>query len=128
MYDIYRVISSPPAPTRGRTVGRFCCRVLWSMASGVVVVLANPPTVPRARPCPVAPVVGMVMAVESAVDGGLAPVKGHTASEGCRPCPPRVLQGRKVQGVGGTVAMRCQTGPHSTPLHTGNSGTVTGAG
>jgi len=61
------------------------------MVSGVVVVLANPPTAPRVRPYPVAPVVGVVMAVEGAVDGGLALVKGRTASEGCRPCPPRVL-------------------------------------
>ena len=41
-----------------------CC---GGMASGVVVVLANPPTVPWARPCPVAPVVGVVTAVEGVV-------------------------------------------------------------
>ena len=34
----------------------------------------------------------------------------------------------KVQGVGGTVAGRCVTSPHSAPLHAENSGTVTGAG
>ena len=33
-----------------------------------------------------------------AADGGLAPVKGRTASEGRRPCPPRVPQRRKYKG------------------------------
>jgi len=33
--------------------------------------------------------------VEGATDGGLALVKGRTASEGRRPCLPRVLQKRK---------------------------------
>ena len=57
----------PLLPDRGRIVGRSCRRVLWSMASGVVVVLANPPIVPRARPCPVAPVDGVAMAAERVV-------------------------------------------------------------
>ena len=64
-----------------------------------------------ARPYPVVPVDVVVIAVEvrgalrrmrwgieGVEDSGLAPVKGRTVSEGRHSCPPRVLQGRKVQG------------------------------
>ena len=49
---------------RGRTVESPWRRALWSMASGVVVVLGNPLTVLEACPCPVAPVGGVAIAVE----------------------------------------------------------------
>ena len=55
------------SPNRGRTVGRSYRRRLWGMSSGVVVILENLLTVLETCPCPVAPVVGMVMAVERAV-------------------------------------------------------------
>ena len=42
--------------------------------------------------------------VEGVEDSGLSPVKGRTVSEGRCPCPPRVLQRRKVHKVGGTMA------------------------
>ena len=58
--------------------------------------------------------------VEGAEDTGLASVKARTVFEGHRPCPPRVLQWRKVQGVGSTVrggvrkvrTGRCRPAPH----------------
>ena len=72
---------------------------------------------PGVRPCPVAPVNGVAIAVEvrraphqmgwgveGVEDSGISPVKGRTVSEGRCPCPPRVLQRRKVHKVGGTVA------------------------
>ena len=58
------VESSSFPPSRGRTVEGPCRRALWNMALGMVVVLGNPLTMFGACPCPVAPVVGVVMAVE----------------------------------------------------------------
>ena len=68
------------------------------------------------RPCPVALVNGVAIAVEvrraprqmrwgvEGVEGaGLASIEARTVFEGRCPCPPRVLQGKKVQGVGSTV-------------------------
>ena len=68
---------------------------------------------------------------EGVSKGGFSLVKCHTVFEGCRPCRSRVLQERKVQGIGSTVARRCQTCPHRvTLIHAtpGISGTVSGAG
>ena len=39
------------------------------------------------------------LSAEGAADGGLAPVKGRTAFEGCCPCPSRVLQRREYTGL-----------------------------
>ena len=71
---------------------------------------------PGARSYPVAPADGVAIAVEvrralrrmrwgvEGVEGvGLASVEARTMFEGRCPCPPRVLQGRKIQGVGSTV-------------------------
>ena len=41
--------------------------------------------------------------VEGVEGAGLPSVEARTVFEGRCPCPPRVLQGRKVQGVGSTV-------------------------
>ena len=86
---------------RGRTVDGSCCRALWGMASGVVVVPGSPLTVPGTYPCPVVPVDGVVEArcapcstrrgAEGATDSGLIPVNGRTMFEGRRPCPSRVI-------------------------------------
>ena len=52
-------------PNRGRTVDGPCCRALWGMAPGVVVVLGSPLTVSGMCPYPVAPVDGVAIAVEA---------------------------------------------------------------
>ena len=97
---------------------------------------------PGAHPCTVAPVNGVVIAVEvrralrrmrwgieGAEDSGLSPVKSRTVYKGRCPCPPRVLQREKVHKVGGTVEDR--TGKSVLCVadlpHAGNSGTVAGA-
>jgi hypothetical protein len=84
------------SPNRGRTMGSCCCRALWGMASGVVVILISLLAMRRMRRRPVAPVGGVETFVERAVlrvcpwwsaedpaDGSLALVKGRTVSEGC---------------------------------------------
>ena len=73
---------------------------------------------PGARPCPMAPVNGVVIAVgvrraprqmrwgiEGVEGAGLASVEARTVFEGRCPCAPRVLQGKKVQGVVSTVVV-----------------------
>jgi hypothetical protein len=127
MCDIHGVV--PFFPNRGGTVSSSCHRVLWGVTPGAVVVLVNP--LDRARgvslPCGISRRRGnccrgvqctvlMGRGVEGAADGGLALVKGRTASEGRCLCLPRTLHRREVQGVGGTVAGRCQTCPQSVPL------------
>ena len=98
---------------------------------------------PGACPCPVAPVNGVVIAVgvrraprqmrwgiEGVEGAGLASVEARTVFEGCCPCPTKVLQGKKVQGVGSTVVEVSGKSAQSsadTPC-TGNSSTVAGAG
>ena len=98
---------------------------------------------PGARPYPVAPGDGVVIAVEvrralrrmwwgveGAEDSGLSPVKGCTVSEGRHPRPPRVLQGEKYtrwaaqwRTVIGKSVLCVAYLPRA-----GNSGTVAGAG
>jgi hypothetical protein len=111
----------------GRTVGRPCHQVLWSMASGVVIVLANPPAVPRARPCPVAPVVSVTVATERTVPA--LDVVGHLGHHSPWPCPgqepyrvrgssPMAGEGpagEKSTRAGGIVSRRCQASPRRVP-------------
>ena len=110
MSDIYEVTLLPPRSGGEQLavpVAERCgaWRQTWSSSLQIL------PPIPGARPYPVAPVDGVVITVEvrralrrmrwgveGVEDSGLAPVKGRTVSEGRRPCPTRVLQGRKVQG------------------------------
>ena len=84
----------------------------WSWSSSLRILLP----MPGARPCLLAPVNGVVITVEvrrtprwmrrgvEGVEGaGLASVEARTVFEGRCSCPPKVMQGKKLQGVGSTV-------------------------
>ena len=68
--------------------------------------------------------------VEGVEGAGLASIEARTVFEGRCPCPLKVLQGKKVQGVGSTVVEASGKSAQSSadPPYTGNSGTVAGAG
>jgi len=111
----------------GRTVGCPCHQMLWSMASGVVVVLANPLAVPRARPCPMAPVISMMVTTERtepALDvvgrrgrrsPWPCPGQEPYRVRGSSPMPAEGPAGEKSTRVGGTVSRWCQASPHRAP-------------
>ena len=82
------------------------------MVSGVVVVLANPPTAPRVRPYPVAPVDSVVVAAERTVPA--SDEVGRRGRRSPRPCPgqgPYRVRGSSLmpaEGLAGEESTKCR--------------------